>query len=125
MIFLQCVGSVCQSIKRAYLQGGSEMITRKNKRKTKSSGHRAHFPRVKVLLTAYRLPESERWGRGNAEWQVNMSWLTGRAYKSSASESSASRPNTLPAKNHQPNPLETGHRKHRYMTELQLNVNLG
>lgn len=62
MIFLQCVGGVCRGKKSAsYLQGGSEMIIRKNNnRKTKSSGHRA-LPITFLILS---LSGSTTWGGG-------------------------------------------------------------
>lgn len=106
MISLQCVGSVCRSRKRAsYLQGGSEMIMRKNNnRKTKSSGRGALFPRVfshfcilhQILIRVHWI--WERWG-------LSVS----AAYRSSAPE--ALFPPNLPAGDHHPRPLRTHHRK--------------
>lgn len=105
MIFLQRVGSVCRRKERAsYLQGGSEIIRRKKNRKTKSSGHRALFPRVfshVAFYIKYKSAESEGGGASlwDPQWQPNVSWLTGRAYRSSAPEA-----RLLPAKHLHPNP---------------------
>lgn len=80
MIFLQCVGSVCRSRKRAsYLQGGSEMIMRKkNNRKTKSSGHQAlslswfFFEYVANIIWEEGGGSSVRPGKKDVQWQLSV-----------------------------------------------------
>lgn len=81
MIFLQCVGSVCRSRKRAsYLQGGSEMIIRKkNNRKTKSSGHWAlfsllFFEHVANIIWEEEEEDAALWGleKKDVQWQLSV-----------------------------------------------------
>lgn len=94
MIFLQCVGSVCRSRKRAsYLQGGSEMIMRKkNNRKTKSSGHWALFSLLYFEYVANIIWEEvgggqcEAWKKRRRSVAAERHRFTGRAYRSSAPE---------------------------------------
>lgn len=139
MIFLQCVGSVCRSIKRAsYLQGGSEMIMRKNNnRKTKSSGHWALFPSSMVLTTSdlnQGPTESERRARRRCETLKRLSvagerLLAHRLCFQKLSSWSSARPPNPPAETHHPNRsnliTDRGVLIWNYVTRSWLSQNLG
>lgn len=127
MIFLQCVGSVCRSRKRAsYLQGGSEMIMRKNNnRKTKILWTLSPFPScflawcsLRQILIRVNWMWEEEGGVASLwdfQWQLNVSCLQKLSSWSSA-------PSEPPACSKSPSkPLWTCHKKahsHPALTRL-------